>query len=410
MRCWVFNLAGSRYSVALTVSGVRVFDGNDIQSQQRQVHVEGSKLTSQELEGATRFDFSSISDATLLPGLIDAHLHLAISGADQSEKANPGPLVALRMVHNGLANLRAGITTVRDMGAKEHIDVQYKRGLDLGLIEGPRTFIAGQPIIATGGHCTYMGRQVDGPFEARKATREQLMAGVDWVKMMVTGGIMTRGTDPRKQQLHRDEIEAVIETAHTVGIPVAAHCQGGPGIVDTIRAGVDSLEHGIWLTDEAVDLMLERDTAYVPTLSAIYLIAQGVPVAGVEPPTWSVEKARVATEAHQESFAKAVEAGVRIVAGTDYKHGSLPYELSLMVDWGMSPTEALRSATVRAAALLGHDDIGRIAPGKEADLMVVRGDPTRDITALENVLLVVKAGKVVYQHESVIVSKKEVVA
>ena len=188
------------------------------------------------------------------------------------------------------------------MGAKEHIDAQYKRGLDLDLIEGPRTFIAGQPIIATGGHCTYMGRQVDGPFEARKATREQLMAGVDWVKMMVTGGIMTRGTDPRKQQLHRDEIEAVIETAHVVGIPVAAHCQGGPGIVDTIRAGVDSIEHGIWLTDEAIDLMLERDTAYVPTLSAIYLIAQGVSVAGVEPPAWSVEKAMIATEAHRERF------------------------------------------------------------------------------------------------------------
>lgn len=392
--------------MALTISGARVFDGTDLRDGVEQVYTLDSKISDAPSPDSVRLDFSGVPEATLLPGLIDSHLHLAISGADQSEKADPGPLVSLRMVHNGLVNLKAGITTVRDLGAKEHIDVQYKKALAMGLVDGPRYLIVGQPIIATGGHCTYMGRQVDGPYEARKATREQLMAGVDWVKMMVTGGIMTRGTDPRKQQLQRDEIEAVIDTAHAVGVPAAAHCQGGSGIVDTIKAGIDSIEHGIWLTDEAIDLMLERNTAYVPTLSAIYLIAQGTPVAGVEPPAWSVEKARVATEAHRESFKKAVDAGVRIVAGTDYRHGSLPYELSLMVDWGMNPNVALRSATSRAAELLSLPDAGAIAPGKEADLVVVRGNPTHDIRALENVLLVVQAGKIVHQHESVTIRKE----
>jgi imidazolonepropionase-like amidohydrolase len=372
-----------------------VFDGHDLRDDLDSVTVEDGTFhlsgNSQELI----YDFSEHPNATLLPGLIDSHLHLAISGADQSEKADPAPLVALRMAHNAMVNLRAGITTVRDLGAKDHIDVGFKRGLGLGLIQGPRYFICGQPIIATGGHTPYMGVQIDGPHEARRATRQQLRAGVDWVKMMVTGGIMTQGTDPRLQQLFKDEIEAVVETAHAAGRRVAAHCQGGPGIVDAIRAGIDSLEHGIWLEDETIELLLEHDTAYIPTLSAIYLIAQGEAIAGVRPPPWSIEKAKVATEAHRKSFKKAVDAGVRIVAGTDYKHGSLPYEMKLMNAWGMSTIEVLRSATSRAADLLDQPRLGTIDDGQVADLIVVDGDPLQDIGALERVLLVMKGGEAI---------------
>lgn len=241
-----------------------------------------------------------------------------------------------------------------------------------------------------------MGVQVDGPTGARHATRQELQAGVDWIKIMVTGGIMTRGTDPRRQQLFDDEIAAVVETAHAAGVSVAAHVQGGPGVTAALRAGIDSLEHGIWLSDEAVALMLERGTSYVPTLSAIHLIAKGGAISGVEPPAWAVEKAEVASEAHRESFRKAVEAGVRIVAGTDYKHGSLAYELALMVQWGLSEVEALRAATSRAAAMLGHPSLGHMAPGKTADLVVVDGDPITDIAALERALLVIQDGEVVH--------------
>jgi imidazolonepropionase-like amidohydrolase len=389
------------------ITGAALFDGHRFHEEAHFVGIHDGLIERVEASKSTGgssgprgdiIDFSDVSGATILPGLIDAHVHLAISGADQSEKQDPAPLVALRMVHNGLVNLRAGITTVRDLGTKDHIDVSYKRGLGLKLIQGPRYLSAGQPIIATGGHTPYMGKQVDGPYEARRATREQLQAGADWIKMMVTGGIMTRGTDPTRQQLFRDEIQAVVETAHAAGIPVAAHCQGGPGIADAITAGIDSLEHGIWLTDEAVDLLLEHRTAYIPTLSAISLIAEGVPVAGVNPPAWAVEKALVARDAHRESFVKAVAAGVRIVAGTDYRHGSLPYELALMVDYGMPPLEALRSATSRAAELLRLPLVGRIAPRMVADLVVVAGNPMKDIRVLETVLLVVQHGKVVVDN------------
>ena len=387
--------------MAITISGVRVFDGHKTLAGLHEVHVEGERFATRPAPGAASYAFSAGGDATALPGLIDSHLHLAISGADQSEKSDPAPLVALRMAHNARTNLRAGITTVRDLGAKEHIDASFKRGLELGLIEGPRYLMCCQPIIATGGHTPYMGVQVDGAAAARRAARTQLAAGADWLKMMVTGGIMTRGTDPRRQQLFADEIRAVVEVAHAAGKGVAAHCQGGPGIVDAIEAGIDSLEHGIWLEDAVIDLLLEHRTTYVPTLSAIHLIAGGGPIAGVTPPPWSVEKAKVATLAHRESFEKAVRAGVPIVAGTDYKQGSLAYELQLMSEWGMGPLEALRSATGRAAAFLGLDDVGSIAPGKRADLVVVDGDPTGDITALERVLLVVQGGKEVFRDASV---------
>lgn len=383
------------------IKGVRVFDGFDLRAETSSVDVDGSRIASgRGEEPAQEIDFSHVPDATVLPGLIDAHLHFAIGGADQAEKANPAALVALRMAHSAQVNLRAGITTVRDMGAKEHIDVRFKEAVALGFVPSPRYLISGKPIIATGGHCTYMGRQVDGPEEARKATREQLTAGVDWIKMMVTGGIMTRGTDPRTQQLFDDEIAAVVETAHAAGKPVAVHCQGGPAVVATIKAGVDSLEHGMWLTDEAIELMLEHDTAYVPTLSAFYLIAEGQAIEGFAPPDWAVEKSRIATEAHRSSFARAVKAGVRIVAGTDYKHGSLPFELGLMADWGMPTIEVLRSATSRSADLLRLPNVGRITEGAEADLVVVAGDPTRDIRALSDVELVVQGGRIVYDKRT----------
>jgi imidazolonepropionase-like amidohydrolase len=386
--------------MGLRISGVRVFDGVDLEPGVGTVDIDGSRFVvpSTAAPHAT-IDFSHVSNATLLPGLIDSHIHFAIGGADQAEKANPAALVALRMAHSAAVNLRAGITTVRDMGAKEHIDLRFRDAVALGLVRSPRYLVSGKPIIATAGHCTYMGRQVDGPDDARRATREQLGAGVDWVKMMVTGGIMTLGTDPRTQQLFDDEIQSVIETAHAAGKPVAAHCQGGPAVVSTVKAGIDSIEHGMWLTDEAIDLMVERNTAYVPTLSAFYLIANGEEVAGAKPPAWAVDKARAATEAQQISFPKAVKAGVRIVAGTDYKHGSLPFEMSLMADWGMPAVDVLRSATSRAADLLRLPDVGRIAPGYVADLVVVEGNPLSDIRALENVELVIQGGEVIYNRQ-----------
>ena len=396
----MFGSEREGHIVTITITGVGVFDGYE-RTDQNRIGVKGERITLAPEADATVYDFASYPNATLMPGLIDSHLHLAISGADQSEKADPAGIVALRMEHHGQINLRAGITTVRDMGAKDHIDLQYRRALELGLATGPRYLCAGQPIIATGGHTPYMGRQVDGPLEARKAAREQITAGVDWLKMMATGGVMTQGTDPRTQQMMADEIRAVVETAHMAGKKVAVHAQGGQGVIDALTAGIDSLEHGIWLTDQAIDLLLENDIAYVPTLSAFYLIAEGISVAGVKPPQWAIEKTLEAVEAHQISFAKAVDAGVRIVAGTDYVHGSLPFEMILMAQYGMEATAVLRSATSGAAHMLGLERLGAIRQGYLADMIVVNGDPTKDIAALEDVLMVVSNGQVVHAASNV---------
>lgn len=383
----------------LSINNIRIFDGYS-EIANTNIHVKDGTLTFAAVEGGEAFDFQQFPNATALPGLIDSHLHLAISGADQAEKGDPAGLVSLRMNHHGLVNLRAGVTTVRDMGAKDHIDLQYRTALEQGLTTGPRYVCAGRPIIATGGHTPYMGRQVDGPIEARKAAREQITAGVDWLKMMATGGVMTLGTDPRTQQLAFDEIEAVVKTAHMAGKKVAVHAQGGNGVIDALTAGVDSLEHGLWLTDEAIDLLLEKNIAFVPTLSAFYLIAEGIAVAGVKPPQWAIDKTLEAVDAHQQSFAKAVNAGVRIVAGTDYVHGSLPFEMQLMSQYGMEAEAVLRSATSSAAEMLEMDRLGALREGYLADLVVVDGNPLADIAALENTLLVVSKGEIVHIAES----------
>ncbi|HEX7125785.1 MAG TPA: amidohydrolase family protein [Thermodesulfobacteriota bacterium] len=392
--------------MSILVSGVSVFDGRSPRRRPGPVLVEGDRIAAVGPEAETRaasaerLDFGDLRDATLMPGLVDAHIHLAISGADQSEKADPDVLMGLRMAHHARINLEAGITTIRDIGAKNHIDVHFRRALERGYVPGPRMLIAGKPIIPTGGHCTYMGREVDGPAEARRAAREQIQAGVDWLKLMVTGGIMTHGTDPRTEQMLPDEVAAVVEVARAAGRPVAAHCQGGPAVRHVIEAGITSLEHGLWLTEADVDLMVRRGTYYVPACSSIHLIARGEPVPGnpTPPPPWSVAKARPATEAHRKSFALALAAGVKIVAGSDYLQAGLPYELELMVEWGMNPVDALRSATSVAAEMLGLPEIGAVEPGKIADLLVVEGNPCEDIGAVSRPAAVLQSGRIVIRH------------
>ncbi len=361
--------------------------------------VEQGKIASVEPFDALRFpsgktdllDFTG-RELFVLPGLIDTHLHLAHGGTDITEKADPDPLVALRMAHNALKNLKAGMTTVRDMGAKNHIDVYFKRGVELGLIPSPRLFISGQPIITTGGHCYYMGREADGPYEVAKAVREQLKVQVDYIKLMVTGGVMTPGVGSRDLQLQREEIEAAVAVAHNAGRMVSSHAQGGPGVRLTIECGVDILEHGIYLTEEDIALIKKKGTYYIPTLIAIKEIAEEGSRVGV--PQWAIDKAVLATESHRKSYRMAREAGITIGAGTDYRHGTLPDELRLMVSYGASTEEALLSATRVAAKVIGKDTlIGTIETGKMADFTVVSGNPLEDITALKNVEAVFIGGE-----------------
>jgi imidazolonepropionase-like amidohydrolase len=341
-------------------------------------------------------DLSGCKNAFVLPGLIDSHLHLAHGGVDEREKDDKDPLVSLRMYHNGIRNLLAGVTTQRDCGAKHHIDVCYREGVRLGLINGPKTLISGQPIIPTGGHCTYMGRQIDGKDEATKAVREQLQQQVDLIKLMVTGGVSTPTGHPTTPQMTREEIEACVLIAHNNGKMVAAHAEGGIGVDWALEAGIDTLEHGIYLTDAQIEKILDKNVWYVPTLYAINAIANEGASLPVPMSKMMIDKCAVAFERHAESFTKAYRAGVKMAVGTDYRHGEIVNELLLMTRYGMKNSEAIQCATRYASQMLRLDEeIGSIEVGKNADILVVSGNPLENIEELRNVHLVIQNGNVV---------------
>ena len=362
--------------------------------------IEGNRFSSiQSLQGFEEESFNGEvidyrkADLYVLPGMIDAHVHLAHGGTNPSEKYDADPLVSLRMAHNAFINLKAGITTVRDLGAKNHIDIEFKKGVEKNLVTSPRVLVCGKPIIMTGGHCYYMGREADGSAEVAKAVREQIKAGADFIKLMVTGGVMTPG-NIYDLQLKEHEIRSAIETAHNASKPVAAHAQAGKGIKLSIEAGVDTLEHGIFLGEDEVDLMYKRGTYYVPTLLAFKEIYEDGLNVGL--PEWMVEKVETAVEGHMKSFQMAKEAGITIAAGTDYRHGTLKDELKLMVDYGFTETEAILSATSVAAKVIGKDkEIGSIEPGKYADLTIVQGNPFDNINNLSNVQSVFLNGEMI---------------
>ena len=371
------------------------FDGRDHHRARHTLHVQEGRIVAGSTASARHLDLTDC-DVTLLPGLIDAHVHLAITNTDPTERTLPPGLLALRMARNARAQLRAGVTTVRDLGAPDGLDLQLRQALADGLVPGPRTFVAGRPIVAVGGHCAFMGRQVDGVAAARAAAAQAVAEGADWLKLMVTAGLSTPGARPHDQQLPSEVIAAVVEVAHAAGLPVAAHAVGGPGVLAAITAGVDSLEHGYWLGDTEVAAMVQRGTVYVPTRTVAREVAEGVAVAGARPTVAAQTNARQADAIHPESVRRAYRAGVTIAAGTDYRHGSLPGEVALLVEAGVTPRDALRAATGVAANLVRRPDLGSLEIGAMADLLLVRGDPLTDPRALQDVVLVVQGGRLVW--------------
>jgi imidazolonepropionase-like amidohydrolase len=251
----------------------------------------------------------------------------------------------------------------------------------------------------TGGHGHWLGREADGPDDARKAVREQLKAGADVIKIIATGGVMTPGVEPGSPQMTFEEMRAAIEEARKAGRRTAAHAMAATGISEAIDAGITSIEHGVFLTDEIVAHMRRDGTFLVPTLNAPTAIAAGGLAAGI--PAFMVRKSEQVVPAHVASFQLAHRAGVRIAAGADSGtplnfHGSLLPELTLMVKYGMTPLEAIRSATVTAAECLGLGEVtGRVAPGYAADLIAVAGDPAERIEALADLKLVLVNGRVI---------------
>jgi imidazolonepropionase-like amidohydrolase len=344
-------------------------------------------------------------DATLLPGLIDCHVHFAMSGGPDwlSEMQEPYALSCWRAAIHARKTLEAGFTTVRTLGGRPGADPALRDAQVAGILEAPRVVAANLAICMTGGHGSWIGREADGPDDVRKAVREQLKAGADCIKLIATGGVMTPGVEPGAQQLTDDELRAGIHEAHKAGRKVTAHAHGADGIKAAVLAGVDSIEHGSFMTDEIISLMKERGTFYSATLCSAQGFLDAPPRSVAE---WAMVKAARVRVALDESFRRAYRAGVRLVLGTDAgtpfnRHGENARELELMVKLGVDPLDALRAATRNGAELLGKlDALGSIETGKAADLVLVQGDVSADISRLctpNNIQLVVQAGRIVHR-------------
>jgi len=317
---------------------------------------------------------------------------------------------AIRGAVNARATLDAGYTTVRDCGAHEYENVAVAKAVRAGLIAGPRIMAAGPWLSISGRHeyarwrpeisVRFPGR-VDSPDDARRVVREVVYHGADFIKLRATGNVHTEGTDPSQAELTVAEMRAAVETAHDKGVRVASHAHGLAGVKNSLMAGVDTIEHGSFLDERAVEMFLERDAYLVPTLSFV----KNMMAASANAPKFALEKARAVRDAQMRSFQMALEAGVRIAAGSDAgmlhtHHGDNADELHHLVEAGMSPSRALLAATRFAAEAIGLDkEIGSIAVGKFADLVAVGKNPLPEIDSLsdhDNIRLIVRNGEVHY--------------
>ena len=352
---------------------------------------------------------------TVLPGLVDLHVHLGmqLTPGAYIERFTLNPAdIALQAASHARTTLHAGFTTVRNLGDSYNVTVALRDAIRRGLVEGPRIFTAGKSLATTGGHADPTNGTADefegdpgpkegvlnGPDDARKAVRQRYKDGADLIKLTATGGVLSLARNPDNPQFTQEELEAVVAAARDYGFSVTVHAHGAEGMKRAIRAGVDSIEHGTRLDDEVVRLMLEHGTYLVATLSAGRYTAEKAKVPG-----WFPEvvrpKATAIGAVGSQGFAKAYKAGVKIAFGTDCgvsPHGDNAKEFVYMVEAGMPPMKAIQAATIEAARVLKADaDLGPIEKGKLADLVAVSRDPLADVSALQNVAVVVKGGVVV---------------
>jgi imidazolonepropionase-like amidohydrolase len=353
-----------------------------------------------------------LSNMTVLPGLIDCHTHLT------SEPGHNGyeglgvsvPRQALYGAKNARVTLLAGFTTVRNVGASGYSDIALRDAINAGDVTGPRIDASGPPIGVTGGHCDESllapeyNHKADGVADGVPAlmqkTRDIAKYGADCIKVCASGGVLSKGDSPEALQFSDEEIRAVVTEAHRLGRKVAAHAHGAAGIKQAVLAGVDSIEHGSFIDDEAIRLMKEKGVYLVPTLYLGSWFLENYERLRV--PTFMVEKARVVMPAAQKNIGRAFKAGVKVAFGTDaavYPHGLNGREFAVMVKLGLTPMQSIQAATVNAADLLGWSDrVGSIEAGRFADIIAVTGDPTSDVTLLEHVAFVMKGGEVVVKR------------
>lgn len=406
---------------ATLIHAGRVIDGlTDRVAERQTIVVDAGKIVAIEpgfRTAAAGDRVIDLSSGTVMPGLMDMHVHITSENSRTVELdrfKKDAADIALDGVVYAERTLLAGFTTVRDLGSSFNTDIALRNAINAGKLPGPRIFAAGKAIASTGGHgdpsngmADYLGQDdagptagvADGVADAVQAVRQRYKDGADVIKITATGGVLSIAKNGMNPQFSEEEIRAIVTTARDYGFTVAAHAHGTEGIKRAVRGGVDSIEHGTFLDDEAMRLMKERGTFYVPTISAGQYVYERAQEPGFLPELVRPKALAVGPQI-QKTFAKAWKAGVPVMFGTDTgvsAHGQNAREFALMVEAGMPAMAAIKSATSVPAKFLGIDsNVGSVTAGKQADLVAVPGDPLADITAMQRVSFVMKEG-VIYK-------------
>ena len=418
---WIVGMTGAAADTTVLHCG-KLIDVRTLEVLGEQsIIVSGDTIETIEPGYSARSDAAIIDlkGSTCMPGLMDMHVHLTSEYSDKSYVERfqlNGTDYAIRAVVNAEKTLMAGFTLVRDLGDKGSGSViALRNAVDKGLVPGPRILAVGKSIATTGGHADPtngrkrdlsfdvgpVGGVVNSPFEARQAVRQRYKNGADLIKITATGGVLSVAKSGQNPQFEPDELDEIIKIAHDYGMKVAAHAHGTEGMERAVRAGIDSIEHGTFMTPKVMKLMKKKGTWYVPTIIAGRWVADKSKVDGFFPDQVRSKAAEIGPLI-QDTFGQAYKEGVKIAFGTDTgvsAHGDNGQEFALMVEAGMQPLEAIQSATLNGSKLADVEDtLGTIEPGKLADIVAVPGDPSTDITLMTRISFVMKGGEI-YKNE-----------
>jgi imidazolonepropionase-like amidohydrolase len=389
--------------MATYISRVTLFDGRAARKAQGVLISEGSLAWVGPHARAPRDAKSAVPvnghGRTLTPGLIDCHVHLCFDGSPDfvAEARVTEAFAAVKCAANARRQLDAGVTSVRDLGGLGAVVCEVGKAIGEGRVAGPRVVASGQALTITGGHgWNSFALQCDGPDGIRAAVRQQFRAGARSIKIVATGGVLTPGVSVDFTAFTPEEVAAAVDEAHKWGAPIAAHAIGKTGIEHSVRAGIDSIEHGAQISPETAREMKKRGIFHVPTISALL----GIVDHPEDVPPYAVEKGRQIVDMLRETLGRNARIGVRFACGTDAgtphnPHGNAPREVIRMVEWGVTPVTALQAATSNAAELLRLPEVGTIEEGKSADLVLWEGNPLDDISALLAPRLVMLGGELV---------------